>query len=30
MIQMSENLIELGKKNAAEKAVVENVKKIWW
>ena len=27
MIQMSENLIELGKKNAAEKAVVENVKK---
>ena len=26
MIQMSENLIELGKKNAAEKAVVENVK----
>ncbi len=27
MIQMSENLIELGKKNAAEKAVVENIKK---
>jgi len=26
MIQMSENLIEIGKKNAAEKAVVENVK----
>ena len=26
MIQMSENLIELGKKNAAEKAVLENVK----
>ncbi len=26
MIQMSENLIELGKRNAAEKAVVENVK----
>ncbi len=27
MIQMSENLIELGKKNAAGKAVVENIKK---